>query len=211
MRAVIIANGILNDSLSKLQDEDIVIAVDGGYRHCVSLNIRPSIVIGDMDSLTPEDLDEIIMAGITVSRHPVRKDQTDMELAMDHAIGLGADSILVYAALGARWDMTLSNVMMLASSRLTGCHVRILDDNQEICLVRDKEEKLFTGNIGDTLSLIPLGKDATGVCTRGLEYHLDGKTLLLSSTRGISNVFCEKTASVSVEEGLLLCVIHHHL
>ncbi len=211
MRAVIVANGILNNSLSKLKDEDIVIAVDGGYRHCRNLNIRPVIVIGDLDSLTPEELGEIRTAGIPLSRHPVHKDQTDMELAMDHAIELGADSMLVYAALGARWDMTLSNIMILASPLLRRCHVRIFDGNQEICLLRDKEEKHFTGNIGDTLSLIPLNKDVKGVSTRGLKYRLDCEPLHLSSTRGISNVFCEKTASVYLEEGLLLCVVNHHL
>ena len=54
------------------------------------------------------------------------------------------------------------------------------------------------------MSLIPLTLEASGVVTQGLEYPLRRETLYLGGTRGISNVFIEQQASVSLEEGLLL-------
>jgi thiamine pyrophosphokinase len=189
--------------------EDIIIAVDGGLRHCLELELRPHTLIGDMDSLSPEEIDAVTRSGIRISRYPARKDDTDMELALHAARSLGADDIILLGALGARWDMTIANVMLLAAPELAGCRVRILDGMQEISLVRAGETRRFEGNVGDLLSLIPLRANAQNVCVAGLEYPLCGETLHFSTTRGVSNVFCDQTATVFLEEGLLLCVIHH--
>ena len=209
MRAIIVANGSFAFPCLPIQKEDIVIAVDGGYRHCLRLNIRPHMVVGDMDSLSSEELDDICGAGIPICRYPSRKDQTDLELAMHHARNLGADDIILLGAMGGRWDMTLANVMILASPLTAGSTVRILDGSQEICLLQGISHQQFTGNIGDTFSLIPLSAVVAGVCTNGLEYPLENETLTLGSTRSISNVICEKNAAVSIEKGLLLCAIIH--
>jgi thiamine pyrophosphokinase len=209
MRAIIIANGIIGGLCPILFPEDVVIAVDGGFRHCLELKLRPHTLIGDMDSLSPEEIDAVIRSGISISRYPARKDHTDMELALHHARSLGADDIVLLGALGARWDMTLANVMLLASPELSGCRVRILDGMQEISLVREGETRRFEANAGDLLSLIPLRTDAKNVCVTGLEYPLSGETLHFSATRGISNVFHDQTATVFLDEGLLLCVVQH--
>ena len=82
-----------------------------------------------------------------------------MELALQPARSLGANDIVLLGALGARWDMTLANVMLLAAPELAGCRVRILDGMQEISLVRGGETHRFEGNAGDLLSLIPLKAD----------------------------------------------------
>ena len=209
MRAVIIANGIIGGLRPLIFPEDIVIAVDGGLRHCLELKLRPHTLIGDMDSLSPEEIDAVIRSGIPISRYPARKDHTDMELALHHAIGLGADDIVLLGALGARWDMTIANVMLLAAPELAGCRVRILDGMQEISLVRAGETRRFEGNAGDLLSLIPLRTDAQNVRVTGLEYPLSGETLYFGATRGISNVFHDQTATVFLENGLLLCLVQH--
>ena len=209
MRAVIIANGIIGDFRPVISPEDIIIAVDGGLRHCLALNLRPHTLIGDMDSLSPEEIDAVARSGIPVSRYPARKDHTDMELALHTARSLGADDIVLVGALGARWDMTLANFMLLAAPVLFGCRVRILDAMQEISLVHGGETRQFDGSAGDLLSLIPIRSDARNVRVTGLEYPLNGETLCFSATRGISNIFCGQSATVFLEEGLLLCVIQH--
>ena len=165
MRAVIIANGIIEGFRPAIFPDDIIIAVDGGLRHCLELKLRPHTLIGDMDSLSPEEIEAVTRSGIPISRYPARKDHTDLELALQTARSLGADDIVLLGALGARWDMTLANVMLLAAPELAGCQVRILDGTQEISLVRGGETHRFEGNAGDLLSLIPL-KDDRQKCLR---------------------------------------------
>ncbi|MBI5588909.1 MAG: thiamine diphosphokinase [Deltaproteobacteria bacterium] len=209
MRAVIIANGVIDGFLPVIFPEDIVIAVDGGLRHCLKLKLHPHTLIGDMDSLSSEEIEAATRSGIRIRRYPARKDYTDMELALHSVRSMGADDIVLMGALGARWDMTIANIMLLAAPELAGCRVRILDGMQEISLVRGGETRRFEGNVGDLLSLIPLRTDAQNVCVTGLEYPLCGETLHFSATRGISNVFRDQTATVFLEEGLMLCVIQH--
>ncbi len=211
-RAVIFANGILNDpaaAQAAIQAGDIIIAADGGGRLCRQLGITPHILIGDFDSLTPADLQYFQSAGTQVHGFPERKDYTDLELALRHAQSLGCQEIVVLAALGARWDQTLANLLLPAAAGLEDIHIRLLDSAQEVMLVRSGRETLVAGTPGDTVSLIPLGGDALGVLTHGLEYPLHGETLYFGATRGISNVLLQETATLYLEQGMLLCVVIH--
>ena len=64
----------------------------------------------------------------------------------------------------------------------------------------------LSGAIGDTVSLIPVSGDVSGVTTYNLQYPLDNETLFVGPARGISNVMADASAQVTVGEGLLLCV-----
>jgi thiamine pyrophosphokinase len=208
LRAVIFANGGLTHPYPLLPD-DLIIAADGGARYCLELGLTPHLVVGDFDSLDPVSLQLLAQAGVELVRYPERKDFTDLELALQHARQRGADEILVLAALGGRWDQTLANLLLPASESLYSTHVTLIDGAQEIHLLRLGERLELHGRPGDTVSLIPLTGDAAGVTTHGLEYALSEETLYFGSTRGISNVLVDESAWVSLQEGLLLCVVIH--
>ena len=211
-RAVIFANGEMSEpeaALEALHPEDILIAADGGARYCRDLNLTPDYLIGDFDSLEAAEVDALQAQGAEVIRHPARKDFTDLELAIRHAESLGASEILVLGALGRRWDQTLANLLLPAAVDLSGIQISLLDGAQEVTLLRGGENLTIHGQAGDIVSLIPLGGDASGVSTHGLEYALTQETLFYGSTRGISNVLLGDTASVQSESGLLMCVVIH--
>jgi thiamine pyrophosphokinase len=90
---------------------------------------------------------------------------------------------------------------------LCGVDVRVVEGAQEAFLIRD--EALIEGQRGDTVSLIPLSGDATGITTSGLEWPLNDDELRLGATRGVSNVLTDEQASVCVRQGVLLCVVTH--
>ncbi|MEK7327320.1 MAG: hypothetical protein AAB217_18910, partial [Chloroflexota bacterium] len=126
-----------------------------------------------------------------------------------------------------RWDLTLANVLLLIRSdrwrvsrqqatdpkgvlrkaATTNVRVRLLDGAQEIGLLCGPGQLTLTGNAGDTVSLIPIGGDARGITTSGLEYPLHGETLIFGSTRGISNVMMAGQAAIALAEGLLVCTV----
>ena len=106
MRAVIFVNGTILDytQLARwLRPDDYLIAADGGARHCAALGILPAVLVGDLDSITPELLAEYEQAGVAIERHPPRKDETDLELAVRRAVADGATEILLLGALGDGW------------------------------------------------------------------------------------------------------------
>jgi thiamine pyrophosphokinase len=207
MLAVIVANGTMSNPADLLECANtarLLICADGGARHLAAVGLMPDVVIGDLDSIDPELVNTWSERGCEVIAHPTAKDETDLELALYLAMDRGATEIVVLGALGGRTDQTLANMLLLALPAQRGIRAWILDGCQEICVVTD--ELTVKGQAGDTLSLIPLGGDAVGITTEGLEYPVHGETLRFGPARGISNVLTAPVAQVRLESGLLLAV-----
>jgi thiamine pyrophosphokinase len=214
MRAIIFANGPLGSSYyirSYIQPGDLLIAADGGANHTKYLGITPDIAVGDFDSLSASVITEMEISGVQFLRFPQRKDFTDLELAFQLAIEKGANEIIVFAALGSRWDMTLANLLLPAAESFRKAQVRLVDGRQEISLLHSGETLWVSGQPGDTISLIPVGGDTSGITTRGLEYPLNHETLYLGSSRGVSNVLNGAEGQITIENGLLICVTIHQI
>jgi thiamine pyrophosphokinase len=212
LRAVIIAGGALRhpeEDRSHVRADDLLIAADGGARHCRSLGLRPSAVIGDFDSLDERDLQHLRASGAELVRHPTRKDQTDLELAVRLALERGARQILILGALGARWDQSLANLLLAGAPGLETTDLVIRDGPQEIRALRAGASLELRGSPGDIVSLIPIAGDALGLTTEGLDYPLTRGALRFGSTLGISNSLVGASARITLEEGLLLCAIFY--
>lgn len=208
MRAVIFANGILeNPSAVKamLQPEDVIIAADGGAAHCRRLGVAPAVIVGDLDSLSAEDTAFWQEQGVKFQRHSHRKDETDLELAFLYAQELAPEEVLVLGALGGRWDQTFANILLPSYARLRGLPVTFWHDGVSILPIT--RPRVVRGKPGQTVSLIPIGGDALGVRTEGLEWPLEDETLQLGATRGVSNVLLSERARIEVGEGMVLCFV----
>src|SRR5712692_6177906 len=63
--------------------------------------------------------------GAKVIPHPVAKDESDLELALRHAVESGADDIVLLGVFGgARIDHSLANALLLADPAYRGLGVR---------------------------------------------------------------------------------------
>jgi len=207
-RVLIIANGELDPETGlRLRNASVdgLVAVDGGANHCHALGLVPNLIVGDLDSLTPESLTHFTKAGVPIERHPAHKDATDLELALLGAARQGAEHILLAGALGGRLDMTLANVLLLTLPQLRPLRVELWEGQRTTWLIRPTGDDVH-GQPGDTLSLIPLQGDAGGVTTEGLAYPLQDETLGFGQTRGLSNVLNTPCARIRLRTGLLLAV-----
>ena len=185
---------------------DLVIAADGGARHAAVAGRRLDLWVGDGDSIDPSDLAALEASGVAVRRSPVDKDESDAELAILAAIDAGARRVTILGALGGeRIDHGLANVWLLGHPRLAGCDTRLLDAAVRIRLVGPGRTDL-PGRIGDLVSLLPFGGDATGVTTQGLRYPLRGEALPSGPSRGLSNVRDVGDAALTLESGRILVV-----
>ena len=207
MKIVIFANGELispADAVARwVQSTDVIVAADGGTRHALAAGLKPDQIIGDLDSLPPELRAELRAAGTEFQTYPPAKDETDLELALLWAAQQDAEEILVLGALGGRPDQELANLLLLALPELAGQKTRLAAGNWQVELIRGGEELVLHGEPGETISLLPLGGEASGVTTTGLRYPLQQETLHFGPARGVSNVLTKKTAVVRVEKGLL--------
>lgn len=204
-RIIIFANGNL-PNLEKarqlIRPDDFILCADGGTRHAVALNIKPNLVIGDLDSITKEERRKMEELGVDVLEFPRDKNETDLELAINHALTLNPDQILIVAALGGRMDQTLANIALLSNLQLAAFNIKLVDGVEELFFCRDQAQ--VEGRSGDIVSLIPWQGKVTGVFTENLRWHLHHETLYPDKTRGISNEMTSDTATVSIKSGLLL-------
>ncbi len=208
-RLIVFANGPvlkLESARRLIQPGDMLYAVDGGTHHTLALGLMPSIVIGDLDSLTLRDRKKLEAAGVEFQRYPRDKNKTDLELAMDYAIQAGQREILIIGALGGRLDQTLGNLALLSDARFSSWNIRVDDGVEEAFFTRSQCE--IQGRAADIVSLIPWGAKVTGICTEGLRWPLQNETLFPARTRGISNEMLHEKASILLKSGLLF-IIHH--
>jgi thiamine pyrophosphokinase len=181
-----------------------VVAADGGLDRARSLGLDVDVVIGDLDSVSPVALHAAEAGGARVVRHPAAKDATDLELALDEAVALGAQRVLLVASGGGRLDHLLASLLLLGSDRYAGLRLDALVGDALVHVIRG--ERAIAGTPGELLTLVPVGGAAGGVVTQGLEYALAGETLDAGSTRGVSNVFTATEAVVRVASGALLAI-----
>jgi thiamine pyrophosphokinase len=210
MKAIIIANGQIHDSdlhRSLVAPTDLVICADGGASNALALGLHPQVVIGDLDSFDESLRSRLEKRHCQFIVHPACKDETDLELAVKYAMEQGAQEVFILGALGNRFDHALANVLLLALSELRSVKAKIIGDREEVFLIRD--EALIEGQVGDTLSLLPLTEEVTGIYTKGLEYPLENGTLYRGPARGVSNRLTAPQARVRMGQGLLLAVIIH--
>lgn len=182
-----------------------VIAADAGAAACLRAGVRPDVVVGDMDSLAPEDQERIAAQGVEVRRYPRHKDWTDTSLALDMALAENPDEVVLLGATGGRFDHTLANVHLLVKALHAGVRARVVDDEQEIFVLEG--EYALRGRAGCTVSLLPLTARVDGVCLRGFRWPLDDAVMDMGDPYGVSNVVENDEALIVCGRGMLAGIV----
>ncbi|MDI6637680.1 MAG: thiamine diphosphokinase [Bacillota bacterium] len=208
-RVLIIAGGrIADDSAARDTilggDWEMVVCVDGGSSHAARLGVRPDVIIGDLDSTQEETVARLRHAGVTFVTHPVEKDKTDLDLALEYVVARGARDITAIGAVGDRLDHTLANVFLTIKAASLGASLLLTDGTSTVSLVQG--EATITGELGDWVSLLPVGGSARGVYTEGLKYRLRGGKLRTGETLGMSNELTGPVGKVRVEAGHVILI-----
>lgn len=183
-----------------------VVAADSGVELALQLGLPISVVVGDLDSAPGEALEEAERLGAVLQRHPVDKDETDLELALDLVCADGAREVVVLGGAGGRLSHLIGIATLLASEKYADVRLTWLLPHASSFVANARRSVTIDGAVGDLVSLIPVGGTATGITTAGLKWPLHEADLATTATRGISNVMMSESAEVSVTEGTLLVV-----
>ena len=188
-------------ALEGLDQAGWVVAADSGLDHAERLGITPDVVVGDFDSVSADALTRF---DGPVERHPVAKDATDLELALQRAVDERPERIVVLGGHGGRLDHFLANALVLTTVP-ADILVEWRAGSATIHVVRTAID--LAGTVGDKVSLVPVGGDVRGVTTEGLRWPLSEASLTSGSTLGVSNEFARPSARVSVGSGTLLVIV----
>ena len=118
MNAIIITGGDIDLSLLESYISQnryaTVISVDAAVKKLEEINKMPNVMVGDFDTLTDESrLEHYAGLGVEIVRHNPVKDFSDSELAIDWAYKRNISEIVVFGALGRRFDHTFANILLL--------------------------------------------------------------------------------------------------
>jgi len=205
--AVVVAGGPAPAprALDAVPDGAAVIAADGGLAHAWTLGLEVDLLVGDLDSVSADDVATAESRGIPVERHPREKDATDVELALDAALARRPGRILVVASGGGRLDHLLSLLLLLGAEKYADVELDAWVGPARVHVIRG--DRVVDGTPGELLTLVALHGPAEGVRTEGLVYPLAGETLEPGSSRGVSNLFAAERAVVSLERGVVLAKV----
>jgi thiamine pyrophosphokinase len=189
------------DLADELPSADLILAADSGYDLAAHLGFRVDVLIGDLDSIVTSPIPDHVV----VERYPVDKDQTDLELALELALREDPDRVVVIGGTGGRFDHEIATVGLICSDRWSGVdELEWVSSRGRAYVVRRR--RIIHGDVGATVSLVPVGGAVAGISTSGLQWELAGAGLKPGSTRGVSNVMRAPVADIQVEAGCLLVV-----
>lgn len=212
-RCIVVCAGDLEISEIPVKEDDLVIAVDGGYLYCSIFEIEPDVVIGDFDSLEEKyvvQLEEQDGESLEAERRLIRlnpeKDDTDTLAALRYGLELGYQEFHLYGAMGGRLEHTIANIQSLLFLKNAGAKAYIWDGCMMMTLVQN-ESISFRQEMEGMLSVFAVGGVAEGVTETGLKYELHDAVIKPDFPVGISNEFIGKKAEISVLKGTLLIIV----
>jgi thiamine pyrophosphokinase len=190
-----------------LPADAVVVAADSGVDFAHDLGLRIDVAIGDFDSVSSEGLTRATSDGARVESHPTAKDKTDLELALDEAMRVGASDMIVLGVGGGRLDHLMANLLVLAAPQYAPCRITAHAGPARVHVARGGEaETVIHGTIGELVTILPIGGTASGISTTGLRFPLHNEALGPGTSRGVSNVVAQTPATVHLHGGTLLVV-----
>jgi len=175
------------DMVSGIDPHWPLIAVDGGLDTAHAAGLRPSLVLGDMDSArrVPDDVPALQLDG---------QDDTDLEKALQR---ISAPLIIGFGFLDGRLDHVLAS--MHAITRLQRDIPLILVGRRDV-LLRPVGDVALSLVPGTRFSVWPLGKQHFAGSS-GLQWPLDELTMTQGGTIGTSNRVASASVTINAGDG----------
>ncbi len=184
-----------------------MIAADSGLDAAVDAGLSPTHLVGDLDSLSAAGRMWAYAQRIDIDEFPADKDATDTALALQQAMAVGGDELLLIAGDGDRFDHTLGALTALGDPAMA--EFRTITGwfgHRAAHVVHPGRSCVIHARPGDTFSLLALHGPCAGIALTGARWPLDHAALAPGSTRGISNEALEEPW-VTCGSGVLTVIV----
>ncbi|MFX0549116.1 thiamine diphosphokinase [Hathewaya histolytica] len=208
MRSIIISGGkapSLQLLKNYLKEEHFIIASDSGAEATLKYNLTPNMIVGDLDSISEDTYMYYLNKGCKFVRYSPEKDFTDTELAIEEAINIGSDEIILFGCTGTRLDHVLANLGLLVDYYERGININLIDDNNEVFVIQ-KPIKI-SGVKGKIFSLQAFRENVNKLTIKNAKYELLNHNLKAGSPLTVSNEFLDGEAYIGFESGTLLVIL----
>ncbi len=195
------------DAVGELPKTSNVIAADGALDHALAAGLSPSLLVGDLDSVSSAGLAWAEQHS-AINRHSPDKDETDTELAIGIAVELNPAQLVLISGGGDRLDHTIAAIGALGHKSLTSIPtISGWWGDQRFLVLHGPGRRHLTVPIGTTISVLALHGPTTGITLKGVQWPLDNAELQSIVGRGISNVATSDSIEITIMTGVLTVFI----
>ena len=206
MRCVIISGSPdtnVEEIKSLCTSDDFIVCADSGYSFAKKAGLTPNLIIGDFDSLKEE-----LPQNTEVVKLNTHKDDTDTEHCVMECIRRGYKDFLLLGSIGGRTDHTFANIATLAFLSEYNYNGIARNNGEEIRILKEGSYEM-NNKKGLIFSVFPYGCESVNVTYKGAEYMLNNKTLTYNVSRGISNVFVDDEAEITINRGRAILLAYY--
>ncbi|MCD5322638.1 MULTISPECIES: thiamine diphosphokinase [Pontibacillus] len=194
-------------ALHRYKEEELTwIGADRGAITLVNEGISPDYAVGDFDSVSKEELEEIKHSSKEFTKHPAEKDETDLEIAVRKALSLEAEVIYFFGVTGGRLDHALTNLQILAPLENQGIKGVVIDKGNWVECKSPGRHEVFNDPDYPNISFIPFTPEVRGLTLGGFYYPLENAYVPWGSTLCVSNKLISEKGTFSFEHGILLLI-----
>lgn len=201
----IVAGGNLSEYLLfEIKRNTIIIGVDRGALWLISHGILPDVAIGDFDSISKQEFENIKTKCKKVIEYPAEKDWTDLELAINLSVKYHPSRIDIFGVFGTRIDHSLAAFHLLEKLTKEKIEASIFDEHNRVSIVNAKLT-IKKSQQYRYVSFLPLTESVT-MSLEGLKYNATRKKIMKGETIGISNEITNDEGTIEVHRGVVLLI-----
>lgn len=217
MRFAIITSGpISSDAISRIREDDVIFAADGGADLCAKNGLVPDRAYGDFDSCSPDGMAFLKEHEVRTETFPIEKDWTDTEICLKNIPG-GSDVLIICPITGGRIDHVIANIQLAAGFLSSMNSITLSDGGTDIYVMEG--EMSITCDVkrfkNASVSLVPLDYSVPvkGITGKGLYYPLNDIDAVAGKTLTFSNhpVSGTDEISVSIRSGRLAVIVTNNV
>lgn len=205
----IVGNGPHNhlpNLISYQDDVDIWISADGGALTLINEGIHIDYAVGDFDSINEEQYNMIQHHANRVESYPKEKNETDLEIALQKAMELKPNKLLLFGITGGRLDHSLINIQLLQQIHNNNIRGLLIDQWNQLELTYPGTHHITQDTFYPYISFIPLTNEVKNISLSRFRYPLNNYNLTWGSTRCISNELIDVIGTCTYESGILLLI-----
>jgi thiamine pyrophosphokinase len=185
-------------SLYNKEEKEFIIGVDIGAYLLAIDNINIDLSIGDFDSVDSVEFELIKKYSNEIKTYDETKDYTDTYLALQVALSMDYDEIVIYGGTGGRFDHEFANVNLLKLGKIS------IVSNDIMMYMLDPGSYEIENKFR-YISFFAI-EDVKDLTLKGFKYEISNIDLSTENPLCISN---ELQGSINFEEGLIL-VVHQN-
>lgn len=177
------------------------IGVDKGALFLLENKKEMIAAIGDFDSVSFSELEFIKNNVDNILKFDAEKDYSDLELAINYAISLKYDHIIITGAIGSRIDHTYNSINLL--DKFKDYDITFRDSKNKVFLL-NKGIHMISKSHYKYFSFFPLEKSKLSLI--GFKYELFDYVVDRDFNIGLSNEIPNNFATIKLDFGKLLCM-----